>query len=449
MSVKKNILKNGIASFLQKGIRILDQLLLVPFFITSWGVAYYGEWLTLTIIPTLLGLSDFGFGTAAANTFVLRYASGDKKGAADIAKSGYLIAWIMIFFGLFISVLALYILDYFKIFDKSLINKQDAIISISILMLARLLSFLQQIFEAYYRSVRKANISINILSFNTGFCLLLSVIVLYFGGGVIYFALANLISTTIFLIVYITVAKRLLPISKQFKGDIVKTDIKYVINKGLAYLFTPIWQAIYFQGSTFVVRIVLGAEAVAIFNTVRTVARSVNQVFNLVSSSIISELQFEYGNGNLEKVRKIFRMALSFVIVVAFCGIIFLYVGGPWLYEMWTQKALKPPTAMWNIFLIGIGFNAVWWISSVIFQATNRPFDFAVAGTIAAIISVIGSYFLTEYYGLTGAAIGNLILDLILFLYVLPRSCKLIGQPLYSLIKDSLSDSKQIIKEYL
>lgn len=444
MSLKKNLLKNGIASLLQKGIRVLDQLLLVPFFITAWGAAYYGEWLTLTIIPTILGLSDFGFGTAAASTFVLRYASGDKQGAMNIAKSAFFIVSGVIIFGLLLSLLGLIILDHYQVFNKTLINREDAILSISILMFARLLGFLQQIFEAYFRAARRAARSINLLSINSGFILLLSILVLLLNGGVVYFALVNLLVTMCFLVIYCITALQVLPDRKDFKGVVFLKDIKYITGKGFGYLMTPIWQATFFQGTTFVVRLVLGPEAVAIFNTVRTVTRSVNQIFNLVTGAIISELQFEIGARNMEKVRKIFRVSLVFVVVIALIGMVCLYLFGPWLYELWTRKVLTPPSMMWNVFILGIGFNAIWWLTAVVFPAMNKPYDFAIAGLISASFSVLCSYFLAMGFGLTGAAIGSLVMDLLLFIYVFPRSCKLIGQKMRTLVKDSITDYQEI-----
>jgi len=89
MSVKKNLLKNGIATGVQKAISVLEQLILVPFFITAWGVAFYGEWLTLTVIPAMLAYANFGFGSGASSIFVLRYAAGQSQQASDAAKSGY------------------------------------------------------------------------------------------------------------------------------------------------------------------------------------------------------------------------------------------------------------------------------------------------------------------------------------------------------------------------
>ena len=94
MSIIKGIISNGLANVVQKIVRIADQLLLVPFFLTHWGAAMYGEWLTLTIIPSVLAFSDLGFGSAVSNSFVLAYAAGDKQKAADLRKSGF---WIISF----------------------------------------------------------------------------------------------------------------------------------------------------------------------------------------------------------------------------------------------------------------------------------------------------------------------------------------------------------------
>ena len=443
MSLKKKLVQNGIASAVQKVVRVLDQLLLVPFFIAAWGASYYGEWLTLTIIPTILGFSDLGFGSAAANAFVLKYASDDKQDAANIAKSGFLAISVMIIASLVVSIILISTLSYYQVFDKSLIDKQQAILAVSFLMVSRILSFYQQLYEAYFRAARKAALSINLQSAYSGVSLALSMLVLMMGGGIVLFAFTHLILTVVFNLIYAIVAEKVLPFRKTFEGKVLRSDIKSIVNKGFGYLMSPVWQAIYFQGTTFVVRIVLGPEAVAIFNTVRTVTRAVNQAYSMIISAILPELQFEIGAGSMQKARKIFRIALSLVIIIALSGMVMLYLFGPWLYELWTRKALSPPPMMWNIFIVGIFFNAIWWTSSFIYQVMNRPYDFAISGVISASLSVICSYYLAIKFGLAGAAIGNILMDFLLFFYILPRSCSLIGQSIHLLIKESITDYKE------
>lgn len=449
MALKKNLLKNGFATLINKGIKIAEQLLLVPFFITAWGAAYYGEWLTLTIVPSIIAFSDLGFGTAAANSFILKYAGNEKQEAANIAKSGFLAINIIVVFATLLTCLIMIALNYLNVFEKFIIPKQDAILAVIFLMLARVLGFYQPINDAYFRAARKASLSINLQGFYSGLNLVVGLIVLvFFRGGIVIYAFTNLVVAIIFIVFYTLMAKRVLPLSQEYKGVIFKSDIKTIFHKGLGFLLSPIWQAIFFQGSTFVVRIVLGPVAVTVFNTVRTLTRSVNQANAMVIGAVLPELQYEMGAGHFDKARKIFRFGLSVIGMISILGAGFLYFGGTWFYEFWTQKAISLPKMMWNIFIIGIVFNALWWMCSDILIAANKPYEFTIAGVVAAIVAVLISYFLSISFGLTGAAIGSLFLDVFLFIYVLPRSCKLINQSVMFLFQDCISDCKIMYSKF-
>ena len=123
-NIVKGIIGNGLAQITLKVIRVLEQLLLIPFFLSAWGAAYYGEWITLSIIPTVLAFSNFGFGTAAGNSFVLAYTGGDKQKAANINKNGILVIFGSIVVGVVIIAATLFGGKYFHLFD--LIPTKDA-----------------------------------------------------------------------------------------------------------------------------------------------------------------------------------------------------------------------------------------------------------------------------------------------------------------------------------
>lgn len=449
MTIRNNLLKNGVSNIIGKIIRIGEQLFLVPFFISSWGAEYYGEWLTLTIIPSMLAFSDLGFGSSAANKFLLQYAGGNKQGAANTARTGFFVISLIVLFGLLISFILIFILDHFKIFDKSLIDRNQAIMALSFLMLARLITFYNQLYEAFYRAARRASLSINLQSTYSALNIIFGAAVLISGQNIVIYALVNLIVSIFFNPIYNLTAIRLLALGKTHKGKIRKSEIKQIASVGFGYLLSPVWQAIFFQGTTFVVRLTLGPLAVALFNTVRTLTRSANQIFNMITLSAFPEFQFEIGAGNKDKALKIFRLTLALVTFFAIVGTIFLFFFGNWFYAIWTQKALNPPVAMWNIFLIGIGFNAFWWTGTIIFQAYNKPYYFTIAGTLAACISVLLSYFLSIEYGLTGAAIGSFILDFLLAFYVLPKGCLMLGSSLKSLINDFIQKDIPLYKSYI
>ena len=152
----KGIIGNGLAQITQKVIRVLDQLFLVPFFLLYWGAPYYGEWLTLTIIPSMLGFSDLGVGTSAGNSFILAYASGDKQKAANIRKSGTIVILFTILIGFILTVGILFACKHFNLFDKTLIPSAEAIKSVSLLMMAKLLYFFNYLSEGFFRGARRA-----------------------------------------------------------------------------------------------------------------------------------------------------------------------------------------------------------------------------------------------------------------------------------------------------
>ncbi|MDO6471530.1 lipopolysaccharide biosynthesis protein [Maribacter sp. 1_MG-2023] len=447
MSLRKRLLKNGIASVFQKGVRILDQLLLVPFFITSWGSAYYGEWLTLTIIPSVIAFSDLGFGTAAANSFVLSFAAGDKQKAADISKTGMYVITAMIIAAMVLSFVGILVLDHFQIFDKSLINSQDAKIAVSILIFVRLLNFYDQLIESYFRSAQKAALNINFLTIKSTLNLLAGLCVLLLGYGVVEFALSQLTVTILFNIFYWIKGRQILGLFKTFRGKKDKIILKSITRKGLGYLMSPVWQVVYFQGTTFVVRIVLGPEAVAAFNTVRTLSRSLNQLLFMVKTAVFPELQFEIGRGNWKTAQRVFRVSVTGILSLSIISFIFLAIFGLWFYNIWTQNELEIPKAMWYIFTAGMVFNALWWTAEMVFGVVNKPYKMALYGVIVAITSVLLSYFLSKQYGLVGAAIGSISLDFILVLLVIPYACRLMQMTVKDLFLKGMSELQELLSQ--
>lgn len=444
MSTKKNIFKNGIASVLQKGVKILEQLLLIPFFIKFWGAAYYGEWLTLTIVPSFLSLSDFGFGSAAANTFILKYAAGEKQEAANVAKTGLRIMTYVVSGLIFLTLAIVWVLNYFETFDKSLIDPQEAMVAVIILMISKALNFYNTLFEAYYRAARRASLSINFQTLVATLNVLCGFIVLVCNGRVVEYALVMLLITLVTNFLYSYFATRVLDLKKEgLKGVVDKKEIKTLFNKGLGYLLSPLWQALYFQGSTFIVRIVLGPVAVTLFNTLRTLIRSSSQFFAILIMATYPEFQFELAAGNRKKAQKIFAGTLGINIFLSLAMIIGLSAVGKPLYNLWTGKALDVPWSVWFSFVASIFFYALWFTYSFIFEALTKMFQYTIAGLTFATLSIGLTYFLIKGYGLNGLGWGTLSFDVFMCLYLLPKGASELGISL----KDSFSEAILFMKQ--
>lgn len=439
----RGFISNGLANTVQKVVRIADQLLLVPFFLTQWGADYYGEWLTLSIIPSVLAFSDLGFGSAVSNGFVLAYASGDRQKAADLRKSGFWTISLSVLLGVLLTAVLLTFAGEMSLFDKSLIDANDARCALVFMMASTLASFYTQLVEGFFRGVRKAALGGFLISGHNLLNIIVGLVVLNMGCGVVGYAFSKFIVAILFTIVFSIIGSRLVELD-GVSGVIRRSDVKEIAKKGMGYLMTPIWQSIYFQGTTFVVRLTLGAESVAVFNTVRTVCRSVNQFFSIFNASIFSDLQYEYAKGNIATVQKCFRIAVRTSFVVGVLGMICLMAFGLYVYEWWTNGVLSVPTVVWNTFMVGVLMNAVWWTSVVTYRMTNKPYHFAIASTITATVSVGICYLLSNYYDLVGAAVGCLLFEFVMAIYVLPDSCRNIQMSWVDLFRHVKTDFQSV-----
>ncbi|KGE14310.1 lipopolysaccharide biosynthesis protein [Sphingobacterium deserti] len=423
---KRNIIKNGISTAGQKGVKILEQLFLVPFFISQWGAAYYGEWLTLTIVPSVLAFTDLGMGSAAANGFVLKYAAGERQEARNMGYTGFLVVSAVILVAILLGSIGIAVAYHFNWLKNSLIPQNEALTALAFMILSKVLTFYMELFEARFRAARKAVLGINLNTVNSLLNIGVGLTVLMLGYGVVVYAISQFVIALLYNVFYAFIANKILSLRKEFKATYNAVYAKAILAKGLGYMMSPLWQAVLFQGTTFVVRIALGPESVAIFNTVRTLSRSVNQVYSIVNASIFPELQYEIGAGNLPKAKGILMGSMKITAILAVLGVLFMSAFGLPIYNLWTDNALQPSYTMWYFFIAATGFNAIWWTSAVVFRATNKPYQLSFAGLIFSVLAIGFTYFGAKFWGLQGAALGSLLFEVCMAAYILPKSFLLI-----------------------
>lgn len=431
MAVKREIVLNGLGQISTRVVRIAEQLLMVPIFLSFWGADYYGEWLTISIIPSVLAFSDMGFGTAVSNSFVLSYSKNEKQVAADNYATGVVIITLTILLGVLLSFFVVAGAWKMGFLEKSVIPVYDVIWALVFLMSSRLVSFYTQLFEGFFRAKHKAATAYNLHAIDGILRIIVGIITLLLGCSVVGYSIGQFVIGTLFIIGFIFLSfhfVRDLP-----KGHFNKPIAINSLKIGLGFLLTPVWQSIYLQGATFAVRIVLGPTAVAVFNTVRTVCQSVHALFSIVNGSIYPEIQIAYGKGNNTLVRNIYTNAMQLVFIAAVAGLAFLLLFGQTLYSWWTNNELQVSNSVWYIFMLGIPLNALWWTAGTVFRALNKPARFSIIGLVSATISALLALILAYPFGLAGAAFGFISMDIIMLILIVPMANTEIGMDLKNL----------------
>jgi ABC-type nitrate/sulfonate/bicarbonate transport system permease component len=67
MSIYKSIAKNYTANGIGLGIRFLEQIALVPLFISFWGITKYADWVLITAFSSFFSMADMGLNTVTTN----------------------------------------------------------------------------------------------------------------------------------------------------------------------------------------------------------------------------------------------------------------------------------------------------------------------------------------------------------------------------------------------
>jgi O-antigen/teichoic acid export membrane protein len=288
-----------------------------------------------------------------------------------------------------------------------------------------LISFLGELFNGRYRAAQKAYIPMILSSFQAWIELLFIFTILNFSTQFDSIAFSVLCSTILYLLIYQWLSLKAFPkISFSIK-QIKLFGFKRLFKKGFAFQAFPLGNALLFQGNLLIVQVILGPAAVALFGTVRTMVRTINQGLELINKSIWPEMSYLFGAGDSKAVVKLHRAGVGFSIIIAFCGIIFLGSVGVVLYELWVGKVMILSYHLLLLFLVSIPFNALWTTSSVVLIASNQHEGLAKRYVLATSMAAIACGVLSFYFGIEGAAVSVTIADLILIPYVLKQSLRL------------------------
>jgi O-antigen/teichoic acid export membrane protein len=105
-------------------------------------------------------------------------------------------------------------------------------------------------------------------------------------------------------------------------------EIKRLTRPSLAFMGFPLGNSLNLAGSQLAVNYALGAKAVAVFATARTVSRLALQAVEMVKNTVWPELSIAFGAGNMDVVRTLHRRACQIASVDAGEGAVEPRAGG-------------------------------------------------------------------------------------------------------------------------
>jgi O-antigen/teichoic acid export membrane protein len=422
---RRRLLVGFATTLISKAAATVIQLVQVPVLFHFWGETVFGVWLVLTGIPTYLSFSNAGFGSVAGNEMTMLMARKEQDKALSVFQScWWWISLVMGITGAAMSV-ALWLLPMGRLLHVDAISEHDVSLTLFWLGLSVLFGQLELLLQSAYRCIARYSYGTFMKSCLSlaAFGVQLAPVMMGYGPRTtaMVFALANI---TVTLILCVMVKRDIPWISYGWSHASFK-EIKRLTRPSLAFMGFPLGNALNIQGSQLAVNYALGADAVAIFGTARTVSRLALQTVELVKNTVWPELSIAFGAGNMELVRTLHRRAVQIALFASLSVVVIVATLGPTFLHKWTLGKVPSSPGLVGLLLVVVVFYSLWSTSSTLVAAINLHERLATMYSIATGVTVVVTYFAARRYGLFGAAGSLLLSELIMDAYVLPSSLRI------------------------
>jgi O-antigen/teichoic acid export membrane protein len=434
LSLRQRLLRGAQAQVAAHAVRVIIQVAGVSLLISSWGLDRYGDWLILAAIPNYIAFSDIGFVGAAMNEMIMAVGREDRTRAVEVFK-----AVSSALLGLFVIVAVAVPLVGLLVPVASLLNLgtlTNAAARWILVMLAAdaLLEVYAGLFYGGFAAEgRYGEGSLWMTGLLLAeFCGLAAAVVL--GGGPALGAGAMLgVRAAGTVVMYLAMRHRV-PWLRLGRPAAIRPVLRRLISPALASGAIPAALILNIQGMVVLVGVTLGPAAAAVFSTVRTLSRALNQLLASVFAVITPEISRAYARRDNELVRRLHRRGCQLAIWLALPpAIVLAAFGGP-ILKLWTSGKVDPSGLLLDIFLVGVVVDALWTTSLGVLYATNQHQRVAAYYFAGSLISVAVAYPLIEAWGLDGAALAVLLLELFMPFPVLRQALPVAHDNLRGLI---------------
>jgi O-antigen/teichoic acid export membrane protein len=242
------------------------------------------------------------------------------------------------------------------------------------------------------------------------------------GGGLTAGAAAMLGVRAVGTIFMYTALRRRVPWLRLGRPTAARRVLRPLISPALASGAIPAALILNIQGLVLLIGLTLGPAAVAVFSTVRTMTRAVIQLLASVFAIIAPEISRAYAGGDHAFVHAIHRRGCQLAIWLALPPTVVLAVWGGQILKLWTAGRVGPDGLMLYLLLATVVIDSLWTTSLSVLYATNRHQRVAAYYFAGSLISLPVAYALIKLWGLDGAALSVLLLELFMLVPVLRQA---------------------------
>ena len=377
-------------------VNLLNQVVLVPLYLTYWSVDRYGDWIVLNALASLTILIALGINAAVQNTFTQAYAQGNRHDCNSLlTANGFFILLFFILIAGGLLLLSSYI-PLSRWLSLGCIPDGESRRVLFWLVTQSFIGMLMDVPDSIFRAVHRYHevtvmdhlsrlVTVGIIAVSLISDLSMPLMAALMGIPYLINAIVKTLRSTAIV--------RFRPTAAGLHLATMRT----ILINGAGQMTFPMCYSAVLHGTTMIVNAYFGASLVVVFTVTRTMCNFVKIFVNLVLNSVWPEFAIAYSRRDVAQMRTLYRQATLTAFSVALILSLLLLTLGPTIYRIWTASAVTFSYPLMAAFLVTLLVNSLWFSGSVTLLATNLHLRFSLLNLLLTALYLLTAYLLSTH----------------------------------------------------
>jgi O-antigen/teichoic acid export membrane protein len=372
MNESKRIFSGFIANGYSQGVTIFSQVVLVPFFISNWGIHLYGDWLVLIALPMYIALSDMGFSASAASRMcMLAGKNRDKEVMTTFVSAWYLSILLAAGLSLLLFLIFL-VLQATGTYKFTAITPATARTGFSMYVFYMFLTVLCGSMAAVYKYAQRYSLNIYINNTTRLLESIVTVVMLLLKQDLLVVIAAMIVIRFIGLCTMAVVARRFVPFFSLGMRYFSMEKIRELTASSIHFSLFSTSINLFPQAFLIALGNVFPSEIVVEYTMVKTLSRFGFQVLNSYNSSLTVEISHLTGKQDWGKIFSIVEKSSHYFIAFAVAYIVAgLYMADD-IFRWWSRQDLEIDHVLFFLVSATSLVQSNWMLFFSVFSSSNN-----------------------------------------------------------------------------
>lgn len=418
ININSPIRKNIVANLFGIGVNLLNQIVLVPFYIIYWGNDLYSDWIVISALTAFFGMSDIGLNSVIQNRFSMSFAKGDLEQCNSLLVNNVVIIIIIGTLCIISSIAYVSICDITHQLGLHLLTRTEGSVVFIVLLCQIFIQMFSGIENAIFRATHNASVAVYYDQISRLIIFIITFVCLVIRCNIAIMCLLICLPNILLIAVKHVNAQKHFEWKFSFSLANLK-QLREILPQSVAYMSFPISNAILLQGFTLLVNRFWGSDTVVLYNTTRTMCNFIKTFLSTILHSVWPEFSIAYGKNDYATMRRLYSKSMKASFILSVLISLFLLIAGPFIYTTWTHGAVQFSYPLIMAFLVVLVINTMWNTGCVALLATNNHMKFGILDLWVTVIALSVAYFMAHYYhSLSLVVYSMLVIDFPLIYYV-------------------------------